>query len=92
MNSEDNIFRFSGRPVELADLQDALTQQAALIQMSQFGLIGPLLAANAAVRQPVPPIPAAGVIPHPQQVSNRKFVMIIRITYKSARIRLGVCS
>ena len=53
----------------MSDLQDALTQQAALIQMSGFGLIGPLLAANAAaVRQPAPPIPSAGVVPHPQQV------------------------
>ena len=39
--------------------------------MSNYGLLGPLLAANAAVRQPVPPsIPPAGVLPHPQQVRN----------------------
>ena len=36
--------------------------------MSSYGLIGPLLAANAAVRQPVPPMPPTGVIPQPQQV------------------------
>ena len=52
----------------MADLQDALTQQAALLQMSGFGLIGPLLAANAAVRPQVPQIPTAGVIPQPQLV------------------------
>ena len=57
-----------GRALELSDLQEALTQQTALIQMSSYGLIGPLLAANAAVRQPVPSIPPAGVIPQSQQV------------------------
>ena len=59
---------YLGRALELSDLQEALTQQTALIQMSSYGLIGPLLAANAAVRQPVPPLPPTGVIPQPQQV------------------------
>ena len=62
---------FTGRPVELADLQEALAQQtaqqAALIQMSGFGMLGPLLASTAAVRQPIPPLPASGIIPHPTQ-------------------------
>ena len=61
----------TGRPVELADLQEALAQQtaqqAALIQMSGFGMLGPLLASTAAVRQPIPPLPASGIIPHPTQ-------------------------
>ena len=61
----------SGRPVELADLQEALAQQTAqqtaLIQMSGFGMLGPLLASSAAVRQPMPPLPTAGIIPHPTQ-------------------------
>ena len=39
--------------------------------MSSYGLIGPLLAANASVRQPALPISAAGVYPHPQV--NRKY-------------------
>ena len=69
-SSNNCLFTCLGHPLELADLQDALTQQAALIQMSGYGLIGPLLAANAAVRQPVPSIPPSGVIPHPQQVTN----------------------
>ena len=57
------------RPLEMSDLQEALTQQAAVIQMGQYGMLGPLLAANAAVRQPVPAMPSASVLTHPQQMN-----------------------
>ena len=77
---------FSGRPVELADLQEALAQQtaqqAALIQMSGFGMLGPLLASTAAVRQPIPPLPASGIIPHPtQQVIFDNLLYIVPYYY-----------
>merc|ERR1719412_334204 len=70
---------YARRPVELADLQEALAQQtaqqAALIQMSGFGMLGPLLASSAAVRPPIPPLPAAGIIPHPTQQITTGFPM-----------------
>ena len=56
-------------------MQEALTQQTALIQMSSYGLIGPLLAANAAVRQPVPSLPPSAVIPQSQQVATDSLIV-----------------